>query len=93
MQVSANPSDIVSRGSSLTLICGATGGNPAEVVSYNWIFKPRYEVSSELSSKTRRQLEFDSVQYTHAGVYRCEADNGAGFSRDEKEILVQCKYL
>ena len=92
MHVSATPSDTVSQGSSLTLICEATGGNPAEVVSYNWIFEPRYEVSSELSNKTRRELEFDDVQYTQAGVYRCEADNGAGFGHDEKDVLVQCKF-
>ena len=92
MQVSANPSDTVSQGSSLTLICEATGGNPADVLSYNWIFKPRYEVSSELSTKTNRDLEFDSVQYTQAGVYTCEADNGAGVGSSEKKVVIECKY-
>ena len=91
MQILENPSDTVSQGVSLTLTCEATEGNPADVLSYNWSFEPRYEVSSVLSNNTGRKLEFHNVQYTQAGVYRCEADNEAGVGTSETEILVQCK--
>ena len=85
-------SNPLTTGSSLTMTCQATGGNPDEVLSYNWIFNPRYEVNSDLTDNTDRQLEIDSVQYTHAGVYTCEADNGAGVGSDSETVLVNCKY-
>ena len=91
MQISQNPSNTVSQGSSLTLTCEATGGNPTQVSSYSWKFEPRYELSNQLSSNTDKELVFDSVQYTQAGVYRCEADNGAGVGSDSEEVLVKCK--
>ena len=91
MQISQNPSDTVSQGSSLTLTCEATGGNPSPVSSYSWSFEPRYELSNQLSSNTDRELVFDSVQYTQAGVYRCDADNGAGVGSGSEEVLVKCK--
>ena len=90
VQISQNPSETVSQGSSLTLTCEATGGNPA-AVSYSWSFEPRYELSNQMSSNTDKKLVFDSVQYTEAGVYRCEVDNGAGVGNDSEEILVECK--
>ena len=91
MQIFENPSDTVLQGVSLTLTCEATEGNPADVLSYNWNFEPRYDVSSELITNTDRELELNNVQYTQVGVYRCEADNGAGVGTSETEILVECK--
>ena len=88
-----NPSDTVIEGSTLALICKPTGGNPEGVVSYSWSFSPRYVANSELRSSTDRELEFDNVQHTQAGVYRCEADNGAGVGSDSKEVLVKCKVV
>ena len=91
MHIFKNPSDTVLQGVSMTLTCEATGGNPVDVLSYNWSFEPRYEVSSALSNNTDRELEFNNVQYTQAGVYRCEVDNGAAVGTSKTEILVQCK--
>ena len=82
----------MSEGSSVILICEGTRGNPPEVLSYSWSFEPRYEVESPLSSSTDKELEFENVQYTQAGMYRCDADNGAGVGTGEKEVFVQCKY-
>ena len=91
MQVRVEPAQSVFEGTSLTLTCEASGGNPI-VQYYSWSFKPRYKVSSELSSNNKRKLEFDSVQYTQAGLFRCEAENRAGVGSDSKEIFVHCKY-
>ena len=92
VQVVQNTPNPVLEGHILNIICEATGGNPGEVRSYYWRFEPRYEVSSELSINTNRELEFGNVQYTQAGVYRCEADNGAGVGKGSKEVLVACKH-
>ena len=92
VQVIQNTPNPVLEGYILNIICDATGGNPSEVSSYNWSFEPRYEVSSELSTNTDRELEFVNVQYTQAGVYECEADNGAGVGTGSKEILIACKH-
>ena len=77
IQVIQDPQDFPSEGSVLFLSCGVTGGNP-EVKYYSWRFKPRYDVTSDISCDTKRELQFDSVQYKQAGVYSCEVDNGAG---------------
>ena len=90
MQVRVEPAESVFEGTRLTLTCDASGGNPI-VQHYSWSFEPRYEVSRELSSNTKRTLEFDSAQYTQAGLYRCQAENRAGIGSDSKEIFVHCK--
>ena len=92
VEVMLNPPGPVIEDSNLTLTCKARGGNPAEVLSYQWDFEPRYEVTNKLGNITDRDLELEGVQYTQAGLYRCEADNGAGVSSGSEDILVHCKY-
>ena len=94
VEVIQNTPGPVLEGNILNIICEATGGNPGEVLSYSWSFEPWYKVNSELSTciNTYRELQFGNVQHTQAGVYKCEADNGAGVGKGSKEIFIACKH-
>ena len=75
-----------------TLHCNATGGNPANVTSYQWEFQPKFGTEPTVSyTSNDAWLELNTVTYTDAGVYGCLVQNDGGLAFDTMTVNVRCK--
>ena len=82
----------VDEGDDCTLSCGTSGGFPM-VLSYIWEFKRKFENNFDAIQQTYQSYRISSLNYMHAGEYRCSATNIGGTSTDSKTVNVRCKYL
>ena len=77
----------------LEIKCNVRLGNPPCEMSINWEFQPRYIAKfpqGPLEPKHEKIVRINKAEYTHAGIYRCTAENEAGSDSAETEIVVLC---
>ena len=91
VEIKQEPPDPVGEGNTLLLTCDTQGGNPQQVLTYQWTFLPRYDVSSDAHVGQCRQLVVAAVEDIHSGKYICKANNIAGSNQGTREVLVHCK--
>jgi hypothetical protein len=85
--VVTNSTTTVVAGTTFTLTCNATGGNPPAVGQYEW------KRNGKTLQSTSRVYYIHDVKYNEGGVYGCTATNDGGSSSDRISIIVHCKYL
>ena len=81
----------VDEGDDCTLSCGTSGGFPTDF-SYSWEFKRKFENNFESFQHTEESYRISSLDYIHAGEYRCSATNIGGSAMDSKNVNIRCKY-
>ena len=60
--------------------------------SYSWEFKRKFESVFESLQHTEQSYLISSLDFSHAGEYRCSAVNIGGTAMDSKTLNVRCKY-